>query len=259
MAPRASARDVGLVNVSGSVVLITGASSGIGRAAALVFARRGANVRATGRDEAALEGLAAASPRIEVLPADLVVADAVARVAAWAGPVGVLVNNAGAGWAGRLADMEEARIDELVTLNLRAPMRLTRALLPGMLERGRGRVVNVASVAGHVGPRNEAVYAATKWGLAGFTESLRAELQGSGVGATLVSPGVVRTAFFDRQGTAYTRALPRPIPAERVARAIVGAVEREADDVFEPRWMVVPARLRGAWPRLYRALASRFE
>jgi len=247
------------VNVSGSVVLITGASSGIGRAAALVFAHRGALVKATGRDGTSLEGLAAASPRIEVVSADLTAADEVGRVAAWAGDVDVLVNNAGAGWAGRFADMDEVRIDDLVALNLRAPMRLTRALLPGMLARGRGRIVNVASVAAHVGPRNEAVYAATKWGLAGFSESLRAELAGSGVGVTLVSPGVVRTAFFERQGTPYARTFPRPIPPERVARATVAAVERDADDVFEPRWMVVPARLRGAWPRLYRALAARFE
>jgi len=256
---RGNSRDAGPVNVSGSVVLVTGASGGIGRAAALVFAHRGALVKATGRDGTALEGLAAASPRIEVMSADLTGEDGVARVADWAGPVDVLVNNAGAGWAGRLADMDEVRIDDLVALNLRAPMRLTRALLPGMLARGRGRVVNVASVAAHVGPRNEAVYAATKWGLAGFTESLRAELAGSGVGVTLVSPGVVRTAFFERQGTPYARTFPRPIPPERVARATVGAVERDADDVFEPRWMVVPARLRGAWPRLYRSLASRFE
>jgi short-subunit dehydrogenase len=154
--------------------------------------------------------------------------------------------------------MDGGRIDELVALNLVAPMELARAMLPGMLERGSGRIVNVASVAAHVGVDDEAVYAATKWGLAGFTESLRAELTETGVGVSLVSPGVVRTAFFDRRGAPYTRSFPPLIPAERVARAIVRVVERDEDDAFEPRWMAVPARLRGAWPRLYRTLAARF-
>ena len=246
------------MNLSGATVLVTGASSGIGRATALLFARRGALVKATGRDQSALEDLAAASPRIEVRPADLTHSGAVGELADWAGPLEVLVNNAGAGWAGPFADMENARVEELVALNLVAPIELTRAVVPAMLERGRGRIVNVASVAAHVGVDDEAVYAATKWGLAGFTESLRAELAGTGVGVSLVSPGVVRTAFFERRGAPYARTFPAPIPPGRVARAIIRVVERDEDDAFEPRWMALPARLRGAWPRLYRTLAARF-
>jgi len=246
------------VNLSGATVLVTGASSGIGRAAALLFARRGALVKATGRDQGALRDLAAASPRIEFRPADLIDAGATAGLADWAGPLDVLVNNAGAGWAGSFADMDDARVEELVALNLVAPVELTRAVLPGMLARGRGRIVNVASVAAHVGVDDEAVYAATKWGLAGFTESLRAELAGTSVGVSLVSPGVVRTAFFERRGAPYARTFPAPIPAGRVAGAILRVVERDEDEAFEPRWMAIPARLRGAWPRLYRALAARF-
>ncbi|HXY72046.1 MAG TPA: SDR family NAD(P)-dependent oxidoreductase, partial [Actinomycetota bacterium] len=139
------------MNLSGATVLVTGASSGIGRATALLFARRGALVKATGRDQSALEDLAAASPRIEVRPADLTHSGAVGELADWAGPLEVLVNNAGAGWAGPFADMENARVEELVALNLVAPIELTRAVVPAMLERGRGRIVNVASVAAHVG------------------------------------------------------------------------------------------------------------
>ncbi|HXY72501.1 MAG TPA: SDR family NAD(P)-dependent oxidoreductase, partial [Actinomycetota bacterium] len=156
------------------------------------------------------------------------------------------------------AQMDEGRIGDLVALNLIAPIELTRGVLPGMLDRGRGRIVNVASVAAHVGVDDEAVYAATKWGLAGFTESLRAEMAGTGVGVSLVSPGVVRTAFFERRGAPYARTFPAPIPPGRVARAIIRVVERDEDDAFEPRWMALPARLRGAWPRLYRTLAARF-
>ena len=119
--------------------------------------------------------------------------------------------------------------------------------------------MNVGSIASHVPVRGEAVYAATKWGLAGFGESLRSELAGTGVGVTLVSPGVVRTSFFDRRGVPYRRSSPRPVPPGRVASAIVRAVEHEQDDAFIPRWLAFPARLHGTWPWLYRRLAARFE
>jgi short-subunit dehydrogenase len=154
--------------------------------------------------------------------------------------------------------MEPSRSEELVRVNLLAPIRLAELLLPGMLERGAGHIVNVASIAGHVGVRHEAVYSATKAGLIVFSESLRYEVAGSGVGVTVVAPGVVDTAFFEREGRPYIRSFPRLIGAARVARAIVKAVERNRAEVFVPRWMAVPARLRGAIPGLYRSLAARF-
>ena len=213
---------------------------------------------ATGRDERALDRLAAEIAGSRTLAADLSHEGEPERVAAWAGDVDVLVNNAGEGLSGPFWTSDPKRVEELVRLNLMAPMRLAAAVLPGMVERGRGRVVNVASVAAHVGVRWEAAYSATKWGLAGFSESLRCDLAGTGVGVTLLSPGVVRTAFFERRGRPYDRGFPRPVSPERVARGLVRAVEQGADDVFVPAWMNVPARLRGAWPWLYRGLAGPF-
>jgi short-subunit dehydrogenase len=245
------------VQLSGRVALVTGASSGIGRALAGALAKRGIRVKATGRDRAALDALTE-SVGADVLAADLTEEGGVDRVAAWAGPVDILVNNAGVGWTGPFDAMAAAAIEELTTVNLVAPILLTRALVGPMIERGEGHIVNVSSIAGHVGVGNEAVYSATKAALVAFTDSLRYELTGTGVGLTLVSPGVVETPFFERAGRRYTRSFPRMISADRVASAIVRAIERDASDVFVPRWMAVPARIRGAWPRLYRRLASRF-
>ena len=154
--------------------------------------------------------------------------------------------------------MPAEMIEELVAVNLLSTARLTRALLPAMLERRRGHIVMVASVAGHVGVRDEALYAATKAAMLTFGESLRYEVRDAGVRVMTVSPGVVDTPFFTRRGRAYSRRHPRPIPPERLARAIVRAIERERDEVVVPGWLRLPIWLHGVWPGLYRALAGRF-
>jgi short-subunit dehydrogenase len=241
------------VNLAGTVALVTGASSGIGRATAALLAARGARVLALGRDEARLEGVGE-----RAIVCDLADGEALARAVEEAGDVDVLVNNAGFGWAGHVTEIEAQSIERLVAVNLVAPIKLARAFVPAMVERGRGHVVNVASIAGYVGPAGEAVYAATKGGLIAFGEALRYELAGSGVCVTTVAPGVIDTPFFERRGEPYVRAWPRPQPPERVAEAIAHAIETEAADVFVPRWMSAVARLRGAAPEVLRALTSRF-
>ncbi len=237
---------------------MTGASSGIGRATALALARAGVAVKATGRDAAALNALAATNGGIEVHAADLGSPEGVERITSWAPSVDILVNNAGFGWRGSFVDMDPDLAEQLIRVNVLAPMRLCAGLLPAMIDRGRGHIVNVASIAGHVGVRNEAAYAATKAALIAFSESLRYEVRGFGVLVTVISPGVVRTPFFEREGHPYARRFPRPMPPERVAGAILRAIETERREVFVPRWMGVPARLRGAAPGLYRRLAARF-
>lgn len=249
------------MNPSGAACLVTGASSGIGRATALALARAGARLVLTGRNEARL-GAVADDTGGEAIVADLTEPDAPERVAREAEErlhgVDVLVNNAGVGLAGPLLDVDFARVDELVAVNLRAPILLTRSLLPGMLERGGGAIVNVASIAGHVGVGGEAVYAATKAGLIGFSESLRQELIGTSVRVSVVSPGVVDTLFFERRGVPYARRRPRPVPAERVARTIVAAIETGAPRLFVARWFAFPVRLQETLPGIYRTLAARF-
>jgi short-subunit dehydrogenase len=233
-----------------SRVLITGASSGIGAATAHAMAGAHARLVLAGRDRARLDAVAAGTGG-RVVAADL--ACGTAALAAEAGAVDVLVACAGVGWAGPVTAMTEAAIDELMAVNLAAPVHLTRLLLPGMIERGRGHIVFVSSIAGVVGVPGEAVYSATKAGLIAFAEALRAETP---VGVSVVFPGVVDTPFFERRGAPYARRRPVPIPAARVARAIVHAVERERAEVYVPGWLELPARLRGAAPGVFRRLAG---
>ncbi len=249
------------MRLEGRVALVTGASSGIGRAVAPLLARHGAHLALAGRDQQALAEIADLTGG-EPLAAELAEPGGAERLAdlvleRW-GRVDLLVSNAGAGWAGDLAAMPLEIADRLIALNLVAPVRLTRLLLPGMLERGSGHLVYVSSIAGATGVAREAVYAATKAGLATFADSVREEVAGAGVTVSVVVPGVVDTPFFDRRGSAYGRSWPAPIPADRVARAILRAISSDRAEVFAPAWIRLPARFKGAVPGLYRRLALRF-
>ncbi len=246
---------------AGSRVLVTGASSGIGAATARSLAGRGARVAAAGRNELALADLRAATGAVTV-PGDLVEPATARRTVEAAvsalGGLDLLVSNAGAGWCGAFEDMTPTEIDRLLDLNLRACAHLVHAALPHLRHSG-GRVVLVGSIAGVVGVPGEAWYSATKAGLAGFADALRAELRPAGVGVTLVTPGVVATGFFDRRNQAYGRRRPRPVAAERLAAALLVAVEHDRDELVYPGWLAMPARLHGGLPGLYRALARRFS
>jgi short-subunit dehydrogenase len=249
------------MRLEGSIALVTGASSGIGRALSPLLAARGASLALAGRDAAALAEIAERTGG-QPLAADLASPGGAERLAGLVlerfGRVDLLVSNAGAGWAGDLVAMPLETADRLLALNLVAPVRLTRLLLPGMLERGSGHLVYVTSIAGATGVAREAVYAATKAGLATFADSVREEVAGSGVTVSVVVPGVVDTPFFDRRGSAYDRSWPPPIRPERVARALLRAISSDRAEVFAPAWVRVPARLKGAAPGVYRRLALRF-
>jgi short-subunit dehydrogenase len=249
------------VIVAGSVVLVTGASSGIGRAAAQALAGRGARVLLHGRDESALAEVAARTGGTP-LPADLANPEEGVRLAeralAAAGRVDALVANAGTGWAAPFVDTPPAELDRLIEVNLTAAVRLTHALLPGMLRRGTGYLAYVTSIAGRTGVAGEAVYAATKGGLDAFAESLRFELAGTGVGVGVLVPGVVATRFFERRGRPYERTRPRPLPVGPVGDRLARMIENGDPEVYRPAWLRLPVALRAVAPAAYRALATRF-
>lgn len=245
------------MRLAGTRALVTGASSGIGAATAVRLADRGAHPLLVGRAKQALDPLAATTNG-EALVADLGRPGAAARIADWAGHVDVLVCNAGVGWAGDLADMDPALVEDLVTVNLTAHLSLAGLVLPGMLAAGRGHLVLVSSIAGCLGVADEAVYAATKAGLRTFADSVRLATARAGVGVTVVVPGVVDTLFFTRRGRPYDRDRPKPVPADDVAAALVDAVLRNRAEVFVPAWLRFPARLHGAFPGLVSALQRRF-
>lgn len=246
------------MRLDGSLVVVTGASSGIGRAAALRLGAAGCRLVLVGRDADRLADVARRTGGEAVLAdlADPAGLRALADRVAGMGP-DVLVNNAGVGHVGTAEELSDAELDTLFAVNVRAPLSLTRAVLPAMLARGTGRLVFVTSIAALLGVPRESGYAAVKAALQTYADSLRTEIASSGVGVTTVVPGVVDTAFFASRGAAYARRLPRPIPADTVAKALVRGIERDRAETIVPAWLRVPVAIRAMAPGLYARLAAR--
>ena len=188
-------------SLAGRTALVTGASRGIGAATALALDRAGARVALTARGRAGLDDVARQLANDPVtIVGDLAEADApgaVARAALEAlGGVEILVNNAAAAARLPTVDTDAAAIDELLAVNVRAPLLLIAALLPAMIEGGRGSIVNLSSVSAVVGTPRRAAYAASKGALDAATRSLAMELGPAGIRVNAVAPGVVDTALW---------------------------------------------------------------
>jgi uncharacterized protein len=214
------------VQLAGTTALLTGASGGIGQAIARALHDRGARVLLSGRRAGVLEELRAElGVNAEVVEADLAGPEGAAPLAERAGDVDVLVANAGLPASGRLERFSPEEIDRALDVNLRAPIQLTRALVPGMVERGRGHVVFVSSLSGKVAAARSAVDSATKFGLRGFAGGLRDDLHGSGVGVTVVFPSFIRDAgMFADTGVKLPPWVGTRAPDD-VARAVVRGIE----------------------------------
>lgn len=184
--------------LTGKVALITAAAQGIGRATAVAYAAEGARVVATDVNEAKLAGLA--GPGIETQRLDVTDAADVARVAALAGAVDVLFNCAGFVHQGSVLDATEEEWDFAFALNVRSQFRLIRAVLPGMIDRGGGVIINMASAASSIkGAPGRCIYGTTKAAVIGLTKSVAADYVKAGVRCNAICPGTVQTPSLDER------------------------------------------------------------
>lgn len=233
---------------AGETVLVTGASSGIGRELARVFADHGFDLILVARREARLETLAeecrtAHGVRVHVLAMDLLAPDAAAelvrRLEDGGLEVDVLVNNAGSMDMGAFAEIPLEAHERLLQLNVVVPTSLTRRLLPAMIARGSGRILNVASTSSFQPVPALALYAASKAFVLSLSESLSEELMGTGLTVTALCPGITRTDMYERAHDEH--ALARSVPGLLVSDA--GDVAREGFEAcLAGRAVVVPGR-----------------
>ncbi len=228
------------MRLEGKRLLLTGATGGLGRAIASALAERGATLVLSSRKADELERIAAELPGTHsVAVADLATEGAALRLVAEAGKLDGVVANAGLPGTGRLDDFSPEEIVRALRVNLESPMLIARAMVPTLVERGEGHLVFVSSLAGKSASGRSSVYSATKFGLRGFAFSLRADLTGSGVGASVVSPGFIREAgMFAESGAKPPPGLGTATP-QQVGAAVVSAIERDRLEVA-----VAPRRQR---------------
>jgi len=229
--------------IKGSRVIVTGASSGIGRAVTMELARGGANLVATARREDRLRKLAdevaALDGRIEIVIGDITDPPTRQRTIEAAqshyGGLDILINNAGIGAMGLFEDADPQRLRKLFEVNVFALVEMTRLALPLLKKGVRPMVVNVSSILGHCGAPHNSEYCASKFAVQGFSDSIRAEFVRHGIDVLVVSPGTTETEFFDRviEKTAEPNwPEHNAVSAEEVARAMVKAMRKGRHEII---------------------------
>jgi len=224
-----------------STWLITGATSGIGRAVAAALLANGDRVAAFAREPRAMDDLAAAYPAL-LWTARVDVTDtvglrlAVARAFSELGPIDVVFSNAGSGAFGAAEELDDAVIDQQIALNMIAPIQLIRSALPHLRAQGGGRIIQMSTMGGQLTTIGGSIYHASKWGIEGFTESIMGEVAAFDIAVTLIEPGNVRTPFGAALSIADPISAYSETPAGQVRRFIEAAGGNlTADALGDPR------------------------
>lgn len=229
------------MNLNAKRILLTGAAGGIGRQLTRLLAERGARLGLIDRDSAAVGALAESLRDTALQPVPLAAditrsedrAAVVKRMQDAFGGIDVLINLAGILDFRRFQDADPDMIQRILQVNVEAPMQLVRAVLPMLTEQGGGRIVNIGSMFGSIGFPCFAVYSASKFALRGFSQALRRELSGTGVGVTYISPRAVKTPLNPEVVHLMAeRGMMRMDEAHWVAAKIVQAIERGSDEVY---------------------------
>jgi 3-oxoacyl-[acyl-carrier protein] reductase len=219
-----------MVSIENQVAIVTGAGRGIGRAVAMELGKMGARVVLSARSRSELEDAASAiGANASVMPADVRKKEDVQRlfehVSTALGPVDILVNAAGLGIFGPVVDFTDDDFETLIDTNLRGIFFMSRLVLPSMIERKRGHIINIASIAGKVGSANRAVYCASKFGVVGFTESLAEEVRQHGIRVSVICPGSTDTKFSSKEISPQSRS--RMLRPEDIGHAVRMLVTQE--------------------------------
>lgn len=251
--------------LDGKSVVLTGASQGLGVLMARALAAEGAQLMLAARSADKLQAVASSLPpgtRVHTQPTDVTSAAdraaLLARAQAEFGRIDVLINNAAVEELAVFAEQDPAALERIIATNLLAPMQLTRAVLPEMLARGSGHVVNIASLAGRTGMPYGAAYSGSKGGLAEWSISLAAELRDSGVAVSVICPGFVdETGMFSRKGQPAPRSIGASRP-EAVSGAVLRVLQtRKVEVVVNPKPVRLLMALKALSPEAALAVGKR--
>ena len=254
------------MKIDNQVVLVTGASTGIGRCLALDFAKQGAVVIGCGRSQDRLDRtlneVRRVSPSSVMIPCDVGnrqdVQSMVVKVLADFGKIDILINNAGIGMRKPFAETSVDSIEEIMRTNYLGMVYCTHAVLPSMIARGSGHIVNISSVAGIFGTLNLSGYCASKFAMNGFSESLYYELKPLGIHVSIICPGPVRTDF----NRAFADIKPKSpgflmLAPETVSRLVIRAIDAKKFEAMMPWSLALICRVARMAPGLFRAVALR--
>jgi len=248
------------------IVFITGASSGIGRQLAIDFAKRGAVVIGCGRSierlKEVLKEVRQSSPASLMIGCDVgdpeQVHGMIGKILHDYGRVDILINNAGIGMRKPFHETDLATIEAIMRVNYLGAVYCTHALLPSMIARGNGHIVNISSGAGKIGTLNMAAYCASKFAMNGWSESLYYELAPSGVNLSVVCPGPVETGFSRDFQNSEPKSPPSLFASSsEVSQAVMRVIDRKRFELIMPRWLALICWVKRLSPSLFRYLAAR--